>query len=145
MDRQLGGRLEAALGALLQRRTRLGLYAELVAGIGRGLDITSYPILSGVARIGPVQAGRLGSEIGLDRSGVSRHASRLEQGGLLARVPDPGDARGTLLTLTEDGEQVVAVLRERLAAIFARQLASWPPDEALGFVAGLERFVREGI
>ncbi len=143
MSEDLGGRLEAALGELLQRKTRMGLYESLVAGIGRGLDITSYPVLSGLARVGPMTAARLGLEIGLDRSGVSRHASRLVDGGLLSRHPDPDDARGTLLALTSDGEAVVAELRRRLIAEFERRLSTWPAAQARGFIAGLERFVRE--
>ncbi|MCK9893972.1 MarR family transcriptional regulator [Frankia sp. AgB32] len=143
MAEQLGARLEAALGELLQRRTRLGLYAELVDGIGRGLDISSYPLLAGLARIGPATAVRLGREIGLDRSGTSRYASRLEAGGLLRRAPDPDDARGVLLSLTAEGEKVVAVLRARLADLLGARLAGWPPAEATAFVGGLDRFVRE--
>ncbi|CAO5146400.1 Transcriptional regulator, MarR family [Frankia sp. AiPs1] len=143
MDHDLGERLEAALGELLQRRTRLGLYADLVDGIGRGLDISSYPLLSGIARIGPSTAVRLGREIGLDRSGTSRYASRLETGGLLRRVPDPADVRGTLLCLTDDGEKIVALLRGRLADLLGLRLAGWPEDDARSFVAGLERFVTE--
>lgn len=141
MSEDLGQRLEAALGELLQRRTRRGLYEGLVAGIGHGLDVTSYPVLSGLARIGPVTAAKLGVEIGLDRSGVSRHATRLVEGGLLLRRPDPDDARGTLLALTPAGEQVVAELRRRLVADLDRRLAEWPAGAAPAFVAGLERFV----
>ncbi len=122
---------------------RVNLYEELVAGVGRGVDITSYPILSGLARLGPVTAGTLGAEVGLDRSGVSRHATRLEEGGLIVRRPDPDDARNTLLILTDDGERIIAVLRERLAGMFDQQLRSWPREQAEQFVAGLERFVRE--
>ncbi|SDP11758.1 transcriptional regulator, MarR family [Actinopolyspora xinjiangensis] len=143
MNDELGRRCEAALGELLQRRIRVNLYEDLVAGVGRGVDITSYPILSGLARLGPVTAGTLGAEVGLDRSGVSRHATRLEDGGLITRRPDPADARNTLLILTDEGESTVAVLRDRLAGIFEQQLRSWPSHQAEQFVAGLERFVRE--
>ncbi|MFI1383842.1 MarR family winged helix-turn-helix transcriptional regulator [Embleya sp. NPDC020886] len=143
MDEDYGQRLEIALGELLQRRTRHGLYAELVAGIGRGLDIRSYPVLSGLARCGNLTAVQLGTEIGLDRSGTSRHATRLEEGGLLVRRPDPYDGRATLLCLTEDGERVIALLRDRLAAILTERLGTWPAAEAESFVAGMERFVRE--
>lgn len=143
MDSSLGERLEASLGELLQRRTRLGLYADLVAGVDRGLDISSYPLLSGLARTGPTTARRLGQELGLDRSGVSRYATRLEQGGLLYRTTDPTDARGTLLVLTDEGQRVVSLLRHRLAAMLDHQLAAWPSAEAENFVNGLQRFVHD--
>jgi DNA-binding MarR family transcriptional regulator len=59
------------------------------------------------------------------------------------RDPDPRDARGTLLSLTEDGEKVVGLLRQRLATLLGQRLAGWPPEQAGAFVAGLDRFVRE--
>jgi DNA-binding MarR family transcriptional regulator len=37
------------------------------------------------------------------RSRLSRHATRMEERGLLRRAPDPADGRGCLLVLTERG------------------------------------------
>ncbi|EIV92058.1 hypothetical protein FraQA3DRAFT_1555 [Frankia sp. QA3] len=81
---------------------------------------------------------------GVHISGVcmSPWACELEAGGLLRRSPDP-DARGTLLSLTEDGEEVVGLLRRRLAELLGRRLVGWSAPEAEAFVAGLERFVWE--
>lgn len=140
-----GARLQVALGLLLQRRHRAKIYAELLEPFAGMVDEATYPVLSGLGRIGPTTSARLGVEIGLDRSVVSRHSDRLEALGLLRRSPDLDDARATLLTLTEQGERIVARLRERLAAIFQRRLDSWPPEQADAFVAGLERFVRESL
>src|ERR1700759_2824318 len=81
-----------SLGRLIQRGTRSGLYAALVQDV-EGLDENAYPVLSGLARTGPRNAAALAAVIGLDRSGVSRHASRLEAAGLVRREPDPADRR----------------------------------------------------
>ena len=143
MTESAGARLQAALGLLLQRRHRARLYGELLLPFAGKIDEATYPVLSGLARVGPTTAAKLGTDIGLDRSVVSRHSDRLEALGLLRRSPDPGDARATLLTLTEEGESVVGELRERLAEIFQRRLDQWPPEQADAFVTGLERFVRE--
>lgn len=145
MAEDAGARLQVALGLLLQRRHRAKIYAELLEPFAGMVDEATYPVLSGLGRIGPTTSARLGVEIGLDRSVVSRHSDRLEALGLLRRSPDLDDARATLLTLTEQGERIVGRLRERLAAIFQRRLDSWPPEQADAFVAGLERFVRESL
>jgi DNA-binding MarR family transcriptional regulator len=42
------------------------------------------------------------------RSRLSRHASRMEERGLLRRTPDPADGRGCLLVLTEQGRDALA-------------------------------------
>ncbi|HEY4459009.1 MAG TPA: MarR family transcriptional regulator [Pseudonocardiaceae bacterium] len=145
MTEDAGARLQVALGLLLQRRHRAKIYGELLEPFAGAVDEATYPVLSGLGRVGPTTSARLGTEIGLDRSVVSRHSDRLEALGLLSRSPDPDDARATLLTLTEEGERIVARLRERLAAIFQRRLDSWPAEQADAFVAGLERFVRESL
>nr|WP_280408665.1 MarR family transcriptional regulator [Nocardia brasiliensis] len=82
--------------------------------------------------------------MGLDRSGVTRRASRLEQAGLLSREPDSLDRRVTLLALTEQGERAVGELRRRLAAHVTAILTTWPPGEAEAFACGLSRFMTEG-
>jgi len=66
----------------------------------------------------------LAPDAALDRSGVTRRASRLEAAGLLQREPNPFDRRAILIVLTSSGERVVTELRERLAAHIARSLES---------------------
>jgi DNA-binding MarR family transcriptional regulator len=139
----LGGRVGAALGELLQRGSRAHLYRDLTAGLSDGLTATTYPVISGVARLAPVTATDLAVQIGLDRTVASRYASQLESHGLLRRRPDTTDPRKSLLSLTAKGERAVTVMRHRLAATFETQLATWPPDQARCFVEGLERFVSE--
>src|SRR5882757_6412611 len=71
------GEIAEALGVLLQRRFRSGLYATLTDGVHETVDAASYPVISGVARLGPISAAALGQQIGLDRSIVSRRCARL--------------------------------------------------------------------
>ncbi|CAM4448251.1 MarR family winged helix-turn-helix transcriptional regulator [Nocardia ninae] len=138
-----GAQVAAAIAELLRRRTREGIYAELTEGLDPAVDTTTYPVLSALARWGPRSAAALATEIGLDRSVTSRHATRLEQAELVWRAPDPGDARATLLGLTDRGERAVEVMRERLADRLDRHLAAWPEDQARAFAAALTRFVGE--
>lgn len=147
MDEQRthGEQVADALGQILRKSSRSRLYGDLTADLGADVDEATYPVLSGLGRFGPLSAAGLGAELGLDRSVVSRHATRLEAGGLLAREPDPHDARASLLVLTDRGGQVVTELRRRLASHLDEYLGGWPADEAQAFARALERFAREGL
>jgi DNA-binding MarR family transcriptional regulator len=139
-----GNDIAEALGLLLQRSTRVRLYGKLTASIHSGLDESTYPVLSGLARSGPLSAAQLAGAIGIDRSVTSRHASRLVDAGLLRREPDASDHRAVLLILTDSGHEAVEEMRRRLADVFDAYLATWPPDEARSFAANLRRFAEEG-
>lgn len=112
--------------------------------MGEGVDEVTYPVLSALARTGPRSAADLAPDVGIDRSGVTRRASRLEAAGLIRREADPHDRRAHLLVLTERGQLAVAELRARLAAHITASLSSWPPGEAEAFAHQLRRFTAEG-
>lgn len=140
----LGRRIEHVLGQLLLRKTRVQLYETLVVGLTE-VDATTYPLLSGIARLGPTSITQLAHEVGLDRSGASRYATRLEEVGLITRVNNPADARAVALALTPCGHAVVEELRKRLAEYLADHLLAWPPGEAAQFVEAFEHFVADLI
>lgn len=127
-----------ALGVLLVRGTRHGLIQRLVAGLGPGVTDTTYPVLTTLARTGPLSISDLAREIGLDRSVVSRHADVLESADLLSRRAGT-DARVAVLTLTASGKRVVATMHRRLVRLLERELTTWPARRAAAFTQGLQR------
>ncbi len=140
-----GERIADDFGDIVRREARAVVYGELTAGLGPALDEATYPVLSALARGGPRSAARVGHDIGLDRSVVSRHADRLQAAGLLRREPDPADRRASLLVPTDEGARVVARMRSRLAGRFDAYLAHWPADEAEAFARALRRFTHEAL
>jgi DNA-binding MarR family transcriptional regulator len=132
--------IAAAFGPLLLRQTRAQLYDRLTDGVA-GVDDATYPVLSGLARSGSATASRLAEQIGLDRTVTTRHATRLEQAGLITRAADPHDARATVLSLTPDGRDAVATMRDRLETLISDALHSWSPDAATAFAHDLQRLV----
>ena len=134
-----GARVEAQLGRLLLRSTRTYLYDQLVAGVD-GVDATTYPVLSGLARTGPTTATELAAAIGLDRTATTRYATRLQAAGLLQRASDNQDRRAIRLELTPAGQEAVAAMRHTLSQLFDDMLSTWKRDEAEQFVTSLERF-----
>ncbi|MCX4617306.1 MULTISPECIES: MarR family winged helix-turn-helix transcriptional regulator [Streptomyces] len=137
-DSTSAARVAAAIGTLTLRATRAGLYGRLTSGV-EGVDATTYPVLSGLARVGPVTATKLAEAIGMDRTVTTRYASRLQEAGLVARRPDPADARATRLVLTVEGEQAVMALRGAMESFVAEEMATWPSGEAAAFAIHLER------
>lgn len=144
VNNDVGHEIADALGILLRRTTREQLHRRLTEGMGEGLDEVTYPVLSALARTGPRSAADLAPDVGIDRSGVTRRASRLEAAGLVRREPDPDDGRAQLLVLTGRGRAAVSELRGRLAAHITESLSSWPPGEAEAFARQLRRFTTDG-
>jgi DNA-binding MarR family transcriptional regulator len=144
VENDAGQEIADALGILLRRTTRTQLHKQLTEGMGEAVDELTYPVLSAIARTGPRSAAELAPDVGLDRSGVTRRASRLETAGLIRREPDPTDGRAHLLALTEEGRLAAAELRARLAERIKTSLSSWAPGEAESFARQLSRFITEG-
>ncbi|MEU5191626.1 MarR family transcriptional regulator [Streptomyces klenkii] len=140
-DMALARDLEQALGQLLLRRNRSALYDAVLDAAPVGVDRQTYPVLSGLARLGPQTAARLADEVGIDRSGTSRYADRLEAAGLLARSPDPNDRRSTLLSLTPKGTEAVALLRDALTKHLAGRIQDWPDWQTQALIDGIHLLV----
>ncbi len=58
----------------------------------------------------------------VSKSSLTRIAARLEEGGYLDRSTDPEDRRGSLISLTEAGGEVLRAASERQDAYLNRQL-----------------------
>ncbi|XEC32814.1 winged helix-turn-helix transcriptional regulator [Streptomyces fradiae] len=86
------------------------MVATVQAGTARdlvevGLSEPDYEVLSTLSER-PEHTGSLheqAAKMNWSRSRLSRHATRMEQRGLLRREPDPADGRGCFLVLTEQG------------------------------------------
>jgi DNA-binding MarR family transcriptional regulator/GNAT superfamily N-acetyltransferase len=76
-------------------------------------SLTEARIIYELAHRDVVTAADLGRELGLDAGYLSRLVSRLEQQGLLERLPSESDGRQRLLRLTPAGEQAFALLDKR--------------------------------
>ena len=119
------------------------VYAE------QGLEPGWYDVLATLRRYGPpyrLRPTEFSSALMLTSSGTTKRLDRLERAGLIARTPDPDDRRGTLITLTAAGRELVDAAseahlanehrllgslsegeRERLAALLRKLLVGLPP------------------
>jgi DNA-binding MarR family transcriptional regulator len=75
-----------------------------------GLEPGWHDVLATLRRHGPpyrLRPTELTSASMLTSSGTTKRLDRLEHAGLIARAPDPDDRRGTLITLTPAGLELI--------------------------------------
>lgn len=106
---------EALLGAhatLMRRFEAESMWCEV--------SLHEYDVLYTLSKCPvPQRLGELGRHVLLSQPGLSRLVERLVERGLVAKTPDPADARATLLSLTEDGREV----QKRVGRAHARSVA----------------------
>lgn len=106
------------VAALMQERL-----AKVVGA--HGLAVWEYDVLATLRRNGPdgLPPKRLLREMLLSSGAMTHRIDRLEQAGLVERVADPSDRRGTIVRLTAAGvARVDPIVQERLED--ARQLVA---------------------
>lgn len=96
-------------------RSLLALMRHLGAGmerqlVGSGVSGADFRLLVPLSEGPPegMRARDLGRAVGWDRSRLSHQVRRMEERGLLSRGSCSGDARGTVVTLTDAGRSALA-------------------------------------
>jgi DNA-binding MarR family transcriptional regulator len=95
----------------LARANRLMEQRLDVVFAGHGLDSASFDVLATLLRSGApyrLTAGQLQRAAMITSSAVAQRINRLQGRGLVARTPNPQDARSTDVTLTAQGHEVIA-------------------------------------
>lgn len=74
------------------------------------LTFARYEVLTllSFTRTGALPLGKLGDRLQVHPASVTNAVDRLESAGLVSRVPNPRDGRGTLARLTPKGRRLVA-------------------------------------
>jgi DNA-binding MarR family transcriptional regulator len=75
-----------------------------------GLESGWHDVLATLRRSGPpyrLRARDFTGALMLTSSGTTKRLDRLERAGLIERSPDPDDRRGTLITLTPAGRELI--------------------------------------
>lgn len=86
---------------------------------------------------GPVRLGDLAAAERIAPSTLTRLVNVLEDRGYLLRTPAPDDARASLVTLTGEGEKVLARIREEATSLLADMVLSLPADQLAALEAAL--------
>ena len=119
------------------RRMRALLDLQIARDLNQdsGLSEADYDVLSTLSEKpdGRWRARDLAGQLLWSTSRLAHHVGRMEQRGLVAREPYPGDARGALISVTEDGwatlrqaapPHVASVRRHMIGLLTADEVAA---------------------
>lgn len=105
--------LDVSATHVLQRISRIYLLqsASFAAVFDRyGITFGEFEVLASLVRSGPphqMSPTRLVDALVLSSGAMTNRIDRVEALGLVERLPDPSDRRGTLVALTREGRQTV--------------------------------------
>jgi len=129
------------VGRISRASQALGRSIETVLG-GFGLGRGEFDVLATLRRSGPpyrLTPTALFTDLMLSSGAMTNRLDRLEQAGLIERMPDPSDRRGTLVGLTARGRELVDTALTAHLANEQRLLDALSPDER----ADLARLLRK--
>lgn len=101
--------LDLATEGIVERIQKLNKYLDRAMNqtlAEFGLDRGEWHLLGALRRSGPPyrrSPGQLADDIGLSSGAMTNRLDRLEEAGLLRRLPDPDDRRGLKVELTDAG------------------------------------------
>ncbi len=133
-----------AWGAFLRAHASLMrvLDSELVRGAELSLSDFDVLIQLRLADGARLRMSELARRALISRSGMTRRAGQLEERGLVARQPDASDRRSVVLTLTDDGAQVLRrALPVHFSGVHAHFLDRLTDDELSQLRDVLEKVV----
>jgi DNA-binding MarR family transcriptional regulator len=113
---------------------------------GSDLGPSQLAALATIERHGPLSPSEVAERERIKRPTVTRILGRLEEAGLVARVRDPADGRGAIVSISPDGRTLLRRLRQRKTAYLAKRLRELPAEdrEAMARAAEvLERLLEE--
>jgi DNA-binding MarR family transcriptional regulator len=97
-----------------------------------GLEPGWHDVLATLRRSGPdhrLRVTDLTEATMLTSSGTTKRLDKLEREGLIRREPDPGDRRGTLISLTDAGHELIDGVTAAHLANEKRLLSALSEDE----------------
>jgi len=86
---------------------------------------------------GPLRLSELARREAVSVPTMSRVLAALDEQGLVVRTPDPQDARGVLVTLSDDGAQRLSQVRSHRTALVARRLGRLDAEQRATLAAAL--------
>lgn len=81
-------------------------------------------------------------QIGVDKGSIARTMMKLEDKGLITRVPNPANRRENLVSLTEQCSEILEDMKNNLSEVSERAFAGFSDEERLATLKALERIAQ---
>ncbi len=101
----LGTRMKR-IGERLQADTQ-----KIIESCEAPIQASQYPFLAALDRLGPLTIGELAEAIGITQPGATRTVGQLVELGLLGSETAPDDQRRRIVSLTREGQRLVAAAK----------------------------------
>jgi DNA-binding MarR family transcriptional regulator len=119
MGKELGSEIAIGIAETLTVGASL-----LVRHLAPGTSLTVRTVLATLAEEGPYRLTALATATGIAQPAMTQLVGRLERQGLVIRLIDPEDARGTLVAITDAGlvlrAELLQSVHERVAELVDR-------------------------
>jgi len=103
-------------------------------------------VLATIARHGPLTPAEVAEREGFRRPTASRVVAKLQELGLVTRVPNPRDGRSSVIEVSPAGAALLTAARARKTAYLEARLADLPAEDVAALdraAAILERLLEE--
>jgi DNA-binding MarR family transcriptional regulator len=132
-----GSRPDLGIDAARLRVAVLRLSRRLRKHDLAGLTPSQLSTLSTIGVKGPVRLGDLAAAERIAPSTLTRLINVLEDQGYVRRDAAPGDARAYLVSVTEQGQDVLERIREEATNLLTDILLTLPPDQLAALASAL--------
>jgi DNA-binding MarR family transcriptional regulator len=122
MDVELVARLRGVISRLARQLN--------ATSTGEGLTPTQYSVLGLIRSRGPLGLAELTDLEGINPTMLSRIVRRLDDDGLIRKLPDPSDLRAVRVEVTNAGTDMHNRIRDRRTSVLSDWLTQLP-DETL--------------
>jgi DNA-binding MarR family transcriptional regulator len=112
---------------------------EMIRQAGIRLDRALFPLLIGVAKLGPIGVGDLADRVGRDYTTVSRQVAKLDSLGLVERAASEKDARVRVASITSKGRAMTDAIDRARDAKARALFASWSAEDFDNLVRLMQR------
>jgi len=133
--------VEAATERLFRLTVNRKMYARQAAAVGAVVTRAGYALRRTLDDSGPLNTGELARRSHMDPGATVRQVKALEADGLVTRANDDGDARVTVVTLTDRGRGVVESIVEVRTAHLEEILADWSETDRANLARLVDRLV----
>jgi DNA-binding MarR family transcriptional regulator len=120
---------------------RLALVHSAQSGIE--LPLSAVALLRQLDAGEPLRLSELSRRLQVALPPLSRQVRSLIDGEFITRAPDGGDARASLLAITELGREALARFADANRALLDKALAGWSDDDLATLAAQMHRLVRD--